>query len=593
MNSDEEWEEEAPSWKGVTGTVILINAYDPISSNVPGSAYKAACELVRHYMRRATSQLLGICIYGIETTNNNDEGFTQVFPLTVPTLDDIKALQDINIASYSQAKDFKLSTVLWHASKMFTNCKKLLAYKTVILLTRMDIPPINLDQKPALKRVVDLVDSGIEIKIVNISQTSYHSDGFYKNFLIEAHKGADFDEPQTVWELSDIMKSIQKYNHRHLAIASLNLQIDDDFSIAVRVYKLLQTHTKPKKLVADKETNQILTKFTTTTKVQYENNETESNGNELDGPSTSTKEVPLLKSELIFYQVFGDEKIEFSVDEMKKLKNPFGPPMLKLLGFKPASLLCKEKWYLKTCYFLYPNENYIEGSTIAFKALYQACKETSVIAICVMCTRVNASPMLVALRPCEHPLELDVRIGFDVIHIPFDENVRNVPKNEDCDKTPGEAHKVVLKDIINGLKFEYKPEVFENPNLQSLHRAIEALALDQEDLQPYLDTTKPDSNKLKTVDAQLFEEIFGRFGGTATKRSASTNPKEKIKKERIEGDDEIDESLLSSRLSMKKVDKYTVADLKKILFTKNIPNLPALTGLKKNQLVELVYDLLD
>ncbi|CAD0203092.1 unnamed protein product [Chrysodeixis includens] len=309
---------------------------------------------------------------------------------------------------------------------------------------------------------------------------------------------------------------------------------------------------------------------------------------DVDEEEPVSKSVPLLKSETLHYQTYGEERVEFTDDELKSLRNPFGPPMLKLLGFKPASFISKEKWFIKPGYFLFPNESVIEGSTVAFKALHQACVALKKVAICVLCTRINARPNIVALSPTTKPLGLNVDVGFDVIIVPFVEHVRNLPMNEDDEEVQiTKEDKFVMKDIMKTLCFEYKSDLFENPKIQSQYRAIEAIALEEDDAEPFVDTTKPRPDKFQIIPDGLFQQTFGPFGTVAVKKpSTSRAGGPENKKAKIE---DIDENLLKKRLDTGKITDYTVRQLQDILKYKNIPSLPALTGLKKKDLVELVY----
>ncbi|XP_011551648.3 X-ray repair cross-complementing protein 6 [Plutella xylostella] len=584
MSSDSETEEEQPSWQGVPATVVLINLYDPIQLNTSSVAYQATCDLMRNYMRTASNQLVGACLYGTQDSSSSPMGFEgifEVFPLSVPSLDSFKNLQKVDISSYGQAKELKLSDVLWHCSQMFANCKKLLSTKTVLMLTRIDVPAVEADQKPTLKRVEELVESGIQIQIINISENTYHVDNFYENLLKVAHKGGEFKIPEPVWTPSEVTNLMYQHSNRHTAVARLTMEIGEGMSIGVGIFSLLKSQTKPKDVKVDIETNQIVANTTTYTKV------TNNNDVEDDEPERPPQEVPLLKSELLHYQIFGEERIEFTDQEMKKLKNPFGPPMIKLLGFKPSSTLNKNKWFLKGCHFLYPSESAIEGSTIAFKALHAACTDMSVIAICVLSCRVNSRPCLVALSPCTKPFGLDIKCGFDIIYIPFTENVRPVPSNEEDIRGVEEAHKLLMNDIIDELRCDYKPDMFESPSLQSLFCAIEALALEKE-IEEITDTTRPDVSKVMGLDAQLFYEIFGPFGAAASKRPTTTKSNGAGGK-RSKTTDDVDESLLRTRISQGKVEKYTVPELKQIL-VETIGIKTALTGVKKADLVKLVID---
>ena len=591
MSSDEETEEFS-SWKGIPATLICINTYGPGKLNSAQIAYTATCRMMRQYLRTSSSQLIGVCLYGTEGSNTSVFGIKtveEVFPLSLPSLYDYKKLQSLDISSIKQAKELTLSDVLWYCNKAFASCKKQLSTRTVIMLSRFDIPPLQSDEKPALKRVVDLVDSNIELKLINISETDYEINIFYKKFLIEANKGEDAALPKPIWDYKEVEQLMHQQSHRHLAVARLSFEIGEGLAIGVGVYNLLKSsaYSQQKTVDLHRDTNAILTSVNKTMKIKVGNSE-HMDIDEEDAEQES-KPVPLLKSEEIHFVNYGNEKIEFTVDERKTLNNPFGPPMLKLLGFKPASIMCKEKWYFKSGFFLFPNESIIEGSTVPFKALYQACEEMKKVAICVLCTRVNARPTIVALCPSSKPLGLNVEIGFDIIHVPFVENVRNIPVfEEDEDMEIPVANKTVMKDILNSLRFDYKPDMFENPKLQAQYNAIEAIALEDEEVEPFIDTTKPDIKSFQGIQDDLFLELFGPFGATAVKKAASSKEGGPDSK-RAKVVENIDEELLKTRLDNNKVKDYTVAQLKDILKFKEIPNLPAFTGLKKGELVDLVY----
>ncbi|CAG5029432.1 unnamed protein product [Parnassius apollo] len=587
MDSDDEIEESS-TWKGIPGTIILINALE--DSSVISVAQEASCCLIRQYLRSSSSHIIGVTVYGTEQSKSvfNTSNVVDIFPLNVPTLDGYKKVRKANIESYGKAKELILSEALWHCSKIFKNCNKTLSSKTVIILTQLNNPPIEADREKTLKRVIDLAESYAEIKCINISMNNYQINPFYQKFLIEANKSKDYILPKAVWDSKVIETLMYTHSHRHLAVAKLCFEIGNGLSIGVGVYSLLksssQSNHKTSKL--DKETNEIVESVTKTTKVAV------GSGNlfpEDDNDIKEFKEVPLLKSELLFYQEYGGERIQFTEKEKKAIENPFGPPMIKLLGFKPARILCKEKWFLKTSYFIFPSESVIEGSTIAFKALHKACIEMDTVAICILCTRVNARPTIVALVPCTNPLDLDIEIGFDVIHIPFIENVRDIPTFDNTDQNivVENAHKVLMKDILTSLQFDYKADMFENPKLQSEYRALEAKSLQEENMEPFVDTTKPNPEKFEDIRDELFEELFGPFGVLSTKRSKNENEScNNTKKVKLE---DINEDELQEKIINKTVDSYTTNQLKNILKNKATSKPPAMTGLKKSQLVDLVY----
>nr|XP_026492633.1 X-ray repair cross-complementing protein 6 [Vanessa tameamea] len=583
MDSDEE-NDFQPSWRGVPGTIILINAFENSKHNIFATVHVATCRLIRQHLRSSSSQNISVCIFGTEETTASafdSKPVVEIIPLTSPSLDDYNKLKNSDITSFKEAKELKLSDVLWHCSKTFANCKKQLSSRTVIMLTYLDTPPIGVDQKPTLNRAIDLVDASINIRVINVSQHEYKIDTYYEKLFTIANRGLDFVMPKPIWDSEEIEKLMYQESHRNLAVAKLNFEIGEDFNIGVGLYTLLKRpgQNGKTKVNLDRDTNTVLTSMTKTMKVTLE-----------DGEDSQPKQIPLLKSELLHYQDIGGERIEFTDSEKKLITNPFGPPMLKLLGFKPATIVCKEKWYLKMGYFLFPNESIIEGSTVAFKALHRACKDMDMVAICVLSPRVNVKPLIVALSPCSRPLNLDVEVGFDVVIIPFVESVRELNINEDDENEASpsveKAHKRLMSDILNKITIDYKADMFINPKLELEYRAIEAIALEDDGNEPFIDTTKANPDKFQDIDEDLFEELFGLFGALSIKRTASSSAQSGTKKQKV---DDIDESLLSARLQSEKVNEYTVPQLKQILKYKDIKNLPALTGLKKSELVDLVY----
>lgn len=589
MDSDDEREESA-SWKGVPGVIVLINVFDPSNHNTAAMGHAATCRMLKHYLRTSSSHYIGVSLYGTEDSDSSAfgiKGVTDIIALSTPALDEFKKLRDLNLSTFKQAKDFELSGALWHCSKVFANCKKQLSSRTVILLTRLDTPPVKADQQPTLKRVDDLVDSNIDIKVINVSPDDYDVDLYYEIFLKAANKGKDFILPKPIWDPKDIETVIHQQSHRHLAVARLTFDIGTGFSISVGVYNLLirSSHYLNKKVNLESETNEIVTSVTKMMKKSTAEQNSES-PMDVDNEEREPKKMPVLKSEVLHYQQYGGERIEFADNELKKIRNPFGPPMLKLLGFKPSRIMCKEKWFLKTGYFLFPNESIIEGSTMPFKAMHQACVETSMVAICVLCTRVNSRPHIVALSPCSHPLGLDVEIGFDVIQIPFVENVRDMPAVEKDETAVSDVQKRFMKGILQQLKFEYKFDMFENPKVQSEFRAIEAIALNEVDIEQFVDTTTPSPEKFEGVQEDLFEELFGPFGPVAPKRPATQRENGGGSKK---AKTEFDETEIEERVKFQTVNKYTVPQLRELLKRKQDSSMPALNGLKKDELCNLVY----
>lgn len=582
--SDEEESVILP-WKGKPATIILINAFG--GTNTAERALVATCQMFRRYLRASSDQLLGVCIYGVEKSSTSlleTKSVIDLTPLNEPTLENLKIIQNFNLNTLVTSKELVLSDVLWHCQTLFTNLKRQISSSNIIILSRLEIAPTKTDEEITLNRVRKLVDLQINIKLINISENEYKIHNFYKDFIVEASRSKDILLPMPLWDPNEIELLMVQHSNRHLAVAQINLNIGDDVSIAVGVYNILKSYetTKPKTVKINRYTNALVKGFNQKMKMSEKLDE----DMDVDDEEKYTK-APLLKSEILHTKVFADKTICFTDDEMKMIRNPFGPPIIKLLGFKPANYMSKEKWFLKSGYFLYPNEKEIEGSTVTFKALYKACDEMSVVAICMLCTRVDYRPQLVALLPCSQPFNLKVDIGFDVIPIPFKENLKDVPvpDDDDNDDENDKRHKTIFKNLFNNLLFDYKPDLFENPRLQNIYQALEVKKIGC-DVEPFTDSTERNSETFDNLEDDVFYEYFGPFGPVAAKRDLSSKSESAVnsKKSKIEG---YDENFVQERISNYTVDKFTKSDLIEILKRHGVEKVSS--TLKKPELVKLVY----
>jgi hypothetical protein len=73
------------------------------------------------------------------------------------------------------------------------------------------------------------------------------------------------------------------------------------------------------------------------------------------------------------------EKAVFTPQEIKDIKYSVGSTGLKLLGFLNAEAFDSFKWYRSPGYFLYPDEDSIEGSKDLFSTLAKRCHALKVM----------------------------------------------------------------------------------------------------------------------------------------------------------------------------------------------------------------------
>ncbi|XP_077294862.1 inverted repeat-binding protein [Arctopsyche grandis] len=592
MESDHESGDEKGDesrWSGVPGRLLAIDVSSDMwtlgsSDNAPVTVAFVTClQLSRRLMLEAPTNLFGIILFG--TQKNDDKGLEnviQLLELKQPTVDDIQTLKGItsNIEQvrekWGSAVSFNLADALWQISRMSRDCKKKMSNLNVTILSCFTEPDKS-NHRPILTRASDLTALNVDVNFINISENPFSDDSFFLELgaVIANQPIADYEPPEPVMSPEDILSLIYQRTHKKSASARLKMYLGSDIQFGVGLYHLCKTKPMPKKVNLHRETNAAV----------------ESTNTILRAHESQTR--PVLRSELCMYQQYGSRDIQVSYSELTQLRKFAGSPCIKLLGFKPASTLNMSKYYLKPCAFLYPDEYSATGSTKLFVCLRNRCMEKERIAICLMLPRWYSNPRLVALVPQTQMIENGCQIqsdGFHVIYLPYVDNFKEVPVNEHSEVSDEQLE--CMRKIVGKLKFDFTPEKFENPKLQTLNNAIEALALNEAEPQPIEDTTLPDTdtqNERISGFVDNFHTLFGPFNVSGTKRAAAANGSEDPKRVKTEVECP-DMQLLATRIKNGDLSKYTVADLKQILKWCNPPDLPALTGLKKNQLVELAVE---
>jgi ATP-dependent DNA helicase 2 subunit 1 len=182
---------------------------------------------------------------------------------------------------------------------------------------------------------------------------------------------------------------------------------------------------------------------------------------------------------------FGGETVFFTPEEQKELRY-FGPPVLRVIGFKPQSMLPDWASVSKST-FIYPSEEDYVGSTRVFAALWQKLLKDKIMGVAWYIARKNASPILVAILPSDE--KLDELTGGQVIPqglwlypIPFADDIRTLPEVPKPivapDSLVDEMRKVVQQ--LQLPKAIYDPGKYPNPSLQWHYKILQAIALDEE-----------------------------------------------------------------------------------------------------------------
>lgn len=299
------------------------------------------------------------------------------------------------------------------------------------------------------------------------------------------------------------------------------------------------------------------------------------------------------KSQIKKAYKFAGTQILFTPEEQKELKS-WGSPVLRIIGFKPVSML--PMWAsVKKSTFIYPSEESFVGSTRVFSALWQKLLKDRIMGIAWYVARSNATPVLVAILPSAERFDdltsgQIIPAGLWLYQLPFADDLRSMPE---VSKPIVAPDKLVdqMRIIVQQLQLPkgiYDPSKYPNPALQWHYRILQAMALDDEIPDQPEDKTLPKSRQIEkrageyirqwgiTLDEQIRthqKSVYGGIDGTALKRSTDDDeeekPKKRIKTEKSNlsslNTDELKSMVVKGTLS-----KHTVAELKDLLFSKGI-----------------------
>lgn len=307
---------------------------------------------------------------------------------------------------------------------------------------------------------------------------------------------------------------------------------------------------------------------------------------------------------------FGGDTITFTKQELADIRY-FGDPVLRIIGFKPTSML--PLWAsTRPTTFIYPSEDDVIGSTRVFSALQQKLLKDSKMAMAWYIPRRNATPTLVALLAGAERLDDDGQFqimppGIWIHSLPYADDVRH-PPDVSVIRSPDTLIDM-MRTIIQQLmlpKSLYDPVKYSNPSLQWFYRILQALALEEDLPEAPEDKTLPRYRQIDKRAGQYvlewghelenqYREWQATNNGTATatgssKRSAFATPadggstKEPARKTKRTSDgDAPSDAEMRSHFETNTVNKLTVAVLKAWLGSKG-----EVARGKKSELVDQV-----
>ncbi|CAK4030323.1 ATP-dependent DNA helicase II subunit 1 [Lecanosticta acicola] len=597
------------------------------------AALKCAYALMQQRIISSPSDMMGVLLFGTEKSKSqdgdDDSGRTGLqYPhcyiltdLDVPAAADVKLLRALvedeeEAAKLLQASkdEVSMANVLFCANQIFTSKAPNFTSRRLFLVTDNDFPHASSrsDRNSATVRAKDLYDLGVTIELFPISHPTqgytFDRSKFY-NDIVYSSTPSDPDAPAPLTQdiksanstakdgislLQSLLSSVaSRAAPRRALFGNMPFEIGPGLKISIKGYNILMPQV-PKKttniyLPPDAEKPQIAVMSSTL----------------VEEETARTVE----KGELRKAFKFGGETISFSEEELKKIKN-FGDPVLRIIGFKPQSML--PIWAsISRSTFIYPSEEDYVGSTRVFSALHQKLLKDQKMGLGWFIARRNAKPLLAAIIPGSEERseegEQQLPPGFWVHPLPYADDIRS-PPDTSVVQAPDDVVDA-MRFIIQQLqlpKAAYDPHKYPNPSLQWHYRILQAMALEEELPEHPDDKTLPRwrqidkragqyavewGEKLDAAfdqwQAENADRIKPATNGSSSKRTAgpaSSAPLKSSKKFKDEDDEDlVTDEKMRDAYAKDRINKFKNADLKAWLQSKGIKS-----GAKKADMVDAV-----
>ncbi|KAM0125067.1 hypothetical protein ACHAO1_010780 [Botrytis cinerea] len=568
------------------------------------AALKCAHMIMQQRIISSPKDMMGIMLYGTEETKFKDQSGldTSVYPhcylltdLDIPSAKDVRALKEIvedeeeaNKILIPTEETLDMNNLLFCANQIFTTRAPNFGSRRLFIITDKDDPHSGDKSQKSLAavRAKDLYDIGVVIELFPIStrdhefdRTKFYDDIIYRDPLAEDPPIVGPNSLKSNGDgLSLLNNLILDVNSKQVAkrslFSNLPFEIGPNLTISVNGYNVLHKQTPARRTfvwmggeVPEKPTLETTQMAEDTARV--------------------IQKVEIKKA----YQ-FGGSQVLFTPDEQKQLKD-FGQPGLRIIGFKPQSMLPFWASVHKST-FIYPSEADYVGSTRVFSALWEKLLKDKKMGLGWYIARKNAIPAIVAILPSAEKLDPATNqqifpAGLWLYPMPFADDLRSVAAPAPI-VAPDELidNMRVVVQQLQLPKAQYDPRNYPNPSLQWHYRILQAMALEEDVPENPEDKTVPKYRQIeKRCGAYINEwgrtlaseyEKWCREKGNALKRERDEGidepevPRKKkiLVKSSAKKLSEMDREELSNLVSNGGLEKFKVADLKDWLLAKGL-----------------------
>ncbi|PHH73728.1 hypothetical protein CDD82_5307 [Ophiocordyceps australis] len=491
------------------------------------AALKCAYHLMEQRIISNPKDMMGILLFGTakskfykDSHGRVDTAFPNCYIMTdldVPAAQDVKALKDI--AEYGEdaegvlkpsAQPASMSNVLFCANQIFTTRAANFGSRRLFIVTINDDP--HPSDKAAVSaaavRAKDLYDLGVSIDVFPIakSDSKFDTCKFY-NDLVYGDSVDSMHTPcvqisqsgQGLTLLNSLISNINsKKTAKRALFSNIGFEIAPGLRISVKGYNVLhrQTPARTCYIWLDGEKPQIAVGETSR--------------------STQDSSRKVEDKQVRKAYKFGGEYICLKPEEQKAIRN-FGPPIIRIIGFKPRKSL--PSWAsVKKSTFIFPSEEDFVGSCRVFTALWQKLLRDDKMGIAWCLVRANAQPILAAVLPSKGPTQGEANLdqlpsGLWLYPLPFADDVREAraPQGQSQSSDDLKTHMRVVVQQLQLPKATYNPAKYANPALQWHYRILQAMALEDEVPSKAEDATEPKYKAISKRAGGYLEEWTQRL----------------------------------------------------------------------------------
>lgn len=475
----------------------------------------------------------------------------------------------------SGSRENSVYNALWVAQALLRKGSAKSSDKRILLFTNEDDPFGNIKgvtkldmTRTTLQRAKDAQDLGISIELLPLSSPDreFNMSLFYADMLgLEGDALAEF-VPAAVERLQDMRDQLRKRMFNKRRYRTFTLSIANGLSIHLSAYALLRSTVPGTITWLDSVTNVPL---------------------KTERSLICADTGALVQEPPKQFLLYRNQDIKFSVEEISEIKR-VTTTQLRLLGFKPLSCL-KDYHNLKPSTFLFPTDEEMTGSTRIFIALHRSMLRLNRFAVAFFGS--SSHPQLVALIAQEEITSANGQVeppGLHMIYLPYCDDIRN-PEELHMDPCSHASDEQIKKATAMMKRIDLKDFSvcqFSNPALQKHYAALQALALEEDEMPEIKDETLPDEEGMARPGIVNALEEFKQLVYGENYHEGENNVGAASKKRKAIADKAVQESAnydWEDLAENGKLKDLTVTELKYYLSAHNLP----VTG-KKEALISRI-----